>query len=224
LAVVTPGQQAPLGMTMSLPRRLALLAWARRNETWIIEDDYLSELQLKGRAAPALASLEHGGRVLHIGSFSKTISPALRLGFMVVPQELSRRFAEFAASLAPAPAAGMQRAVAEFLREGHYIRHLRRMKRLYAARREALLRCLEEMAPNSIKVQATAGLAVVILLPNSVSDADIASRALEFGLAPRPLSAWYTQPARQQGLLLCVTNLNERRLPADCRRLLELAR
>jgi GntR family transcriptional regulator / MocR family aminotransferase len=78
LAVVTPGQQAPLGMTMSLPRRLALIAWARRNDAWIIEDDYLSKLQLKGRAAPALASLDHGGRVLHIGSFSKTISPALR--------------------------------------------------------------------------------------------------------------------------------------------------
>jgi GntR family transcriptional regulator/MocR family aminotransferase len=71
LAVVTPGQQAPLGMTMSLPRRLALLAWARRSDAWIIEDDYLSELQLKGRAAPALASLDHGGRVLHIGSFRK---------------------------------------------------------------------------------------------------------------------------------------------------------
>ncbi|MBV9455892.1 MAG: PLP-dependent aminotransferase family protein, partial [Bradyrhizobium sp.] len=224
LAVVTPGQQAPLGMTMSLPRRLALLAWARRNDAWIIEDDYLSELQLKGRAAPALASLDHGGRVLHVGSFSKTISPALRLGFMVVPAELSGRFAELAASLAPAPAAGMQRAVAEFLREGHYLRHLRRMKRLYAARRESLLRCLEEMAPNSIKVQATAGLAVVILLPKSASDADIASRALEFGLAPRPMSAWYMQPPRQPGLLLCVTNLNERRLRADCRRLLELAR
>jgi GntR family transcriptional regulator/MocR family aminotransferase len=224
LAVVTPGQQAPLGMTMSSPRRLALLAWARRNDTWIIEDDYLSELQLKGRAAPALASLDHGGRVLHIGSFSKTISPALRLGFMVVPPELSRRFAELAASLAPAPAAGIQRAVAAFLRDGHYLRHLRRMKRLYAARRESLLRCLGEMAPNSIKVRATAGLAVVMLLPKSVSDVDIASRALEFGLAPRPMSAWCMQPARQQGLLLCVTNLNERRLPADCRRLLELAR
>jgi GntR family transcriptional regulator/MocR family aminotransferase len=224
LAVVTPGQQAPLGMTMSLPRRLALLAWARRNDTWIIEDDYLSELQLKGRAAPALASLDHGGRVLHIGSFSKTISPALRLGFMVVPPELSLRFAELAASLAPAPAAGMQRAVAEFLREGHYLRHLRRMKRLYAARREALLRCLGEIVPNPIKVQATAGLAVVLLLPKSVSDVDIASRARQFGLAPRPMSAWYMQPPRQQGLLLCVTNLNERRLPADCRRLLELAR
>jgi GntR family transcriptional regulator/MocR family aminotransferase len=118
----------------------------------------------------------------------------------------------------------MQRAVAAFLRDGHYIRHLRRMKQLYTARREALLRYLGEMAPASIKLQATAGLAVVILLPRSASDVDIASRALQFGLAPRPMSAWYMQPPRQQGLLLCVTNLNERRLPADCRRLLELAR
>jgi GntR family transcriptional regulator / MocR family aminotransferase len=224
LAVVTPGQQAPLGMTMSLPRRLALLAWARRSDAWIIEDDYLSELQLKGRAAPALASLDHGGRVLHIGSFSKTISPALRLGFMVVPPELGRRFGELAACLAPAPAAPVQRAVAEFLREGHYLRHLRRMKRLYAARRETLLRCLGEVASASMKVQATAGLAVVILLPEFASDVDIALRALQFGLAPAPLSPWYTQSPRQQGLLLGVTNLNERRLPADCRRLSELAR
>jgi GntR family transcriptional regulator / MocR family aminotransferase len=224
LAVATPGQQAPLGMTMSLPRRLALIAWARRNDAWIIEDDYLSELQLKGRAAPALASLDHGGRVLHIGSFSKTISPALRLGFMVVPPELSGPFGELAACLAPAPAAAVQRAVAEFLREGHYIRHLRRMKRLYAARRETLLRYLGEMASDAIKVQATAGLAVVLLLHEFASDVDIASQALQFGLAPAPLSPWYMQSPRQQGLLLGVTNLNERRLPADCRRLLELAR
>ncbi|WP_249144487.1 PLP-dependent aminotransferase family protein [Bradyrhizobium lablabi] len=224
LAVVTPGQQAPLGMTMSLPRRFALLDWARRNEAWIIEDDYLSELQLKGRAAPALASLDHGGRVLHIGSFSKTISPALRLGFMVVPPELYRRFGELAACLAPAPAAAVQRAVAEFLRDGCYLRHLRRMKRLYAARRETLIRCLGEMASDSIKVQATAGLAVVLSLPERASDVDIALRALQFGLAPAPLSPWYMQSPRQQGLLLGVTNLIERRLPADCRRLLELAR
>jgi GntR family transcriptional regulator/MocR family aminotransferase len=224
LAVVTPGQQAPLGMTMSLPRRLALLGWARRDGAWIIEDDYLSELQLKGRAAPALASLDHGGRALHIGSFSKTISPALRLGFLVVPPELARRFGDLAACLAPAPAAPVQRAVAEFLREGHYLRHLRRMKRLYADRREALLRCLGEVASGSMKVQATAGLAVVTLLPGFASDVDIALRALQFGLAPAPLSPWYMQCPSQQGLLLGVTNLNGRRLAADCRRLVELAR
>jgi GntR family transcriptional regulator / MocR family aminotransferase len=224
LAIVTPGQQAPLGMTMSLARRLALLAWARRNDAWIIEDDYLSELQLKGRAAPALASLDHGGRVLHIGSFSKTISPTLRLGFLVVPPELVRRFGDLAACLAPAPAAPVQRAVAEFLRGGHYLRHLRRMKRLYAARRGALLRCLREVASDSMKVQATAGLAVVILLPEFMSDSDIALMALPFGLAPSPLSPWYMQSPPPQGLLLGVTNLNERRLAADCRQLAELAR
>jgi GntR family transcriptional regulator / MocR family aminotransferase len=224
LAVVTPGQQAPLGMTMSLPRRLALLAWARRSGAWIVEDDYLSELQLDGRAAPALASLDHGGRVLHIGSFSKTISPALRLGFMILPPELGPRFGELAACLAPAPAAAVQRAVAEFLREGHYLRHLRRMKRLYAARRETLLRCLREMASDSVRVQATAGLAVVISLPESVSDVDIASRAFQLRLAPAALSPWSMQLSQQQGLLLSVTNLNERRLKTDCRRLLELVR
>jgi GntR family transcriptional regulator/MocR family aminotransferase len=181
-------------------------------------------MQLKGRAAPALASLDHGGRVLHIGSFSKTISPALRLGFVVVPPELSGRFGELAACLAPAPAAAVQRAVAAFMRDGHYLRHLRRMKLLYAARREALLRCLGEMESAPIRVQATAGLAVVILLPESASDVDVASRALQAGLAPTPLSPWYTRPSRQQGLLLGVTNLDERRLPADCRRLLELVR
>jgi GntR family transcriptional regulator / MocR family aminotransferase len=218
---VTPGQQAPLGMTMSLPRRLALLAWAWRNDAWIIEDDYLSELQLKGRAAPALASLDHAGRVLHIGSFSKTIGPALRLGFMVVPPELVHSFGELAACLAPAPTAAVQRAV-RFLREGHYIRHLRRMKLLYANRREALLRCLGEMASDAIKVQTTAGLAVVIQLPKSASDVDIASRALQFGLAPAPLSPWYVQPLRRQGFLLGVTNLDELRLPASCRLLLQL--
>src|SRR5216684_3251730 len=224
LAVVTPGQQAPLGMTMSQARRFALLDWARRNDTWIIEDDYLSELQLKGRAAPALASLDHGGRVLHIGSFSKTISPALRLGFIVVPPELARRFGELAACLAPAPAAPVQRAVAAFLREGHYLRHLRHMKRLYAARRQALLRCLADVASDSMKVEATAGLVVVILLPEFASDVDVALRALPFGLAPSPLSPWYMQSPSQRGLLLGVTNLDERRLPADCRRLAELAR
>jgi GntR family transcriptional regulator/MocR family aminotransferase len=224
LAVVTPGQQAPLGVAMSLPRRLALLAWARQNDAWIIEDDYLSELQLKGRAAPALASLDQDGRVLHVGSFSKTISPALRLGFLVVPLEMARRFGDVAACLAPAPAASVQYAVAEFLREGHYLRHLRRMKRLYAARREALLRCLEEVAPKSMKVQATAGMAIVTSLPDAASDVDIALRALRFGLAPAPLSPWYMRSPRQQGLLLGVTNVNESKLVADCRRLVELTR
>lgn len=224
VAVVTPGQQAPLGMTMSLARRLALIAWARRNSAWIIEDDYLSELQLTGRAAPALASLEHSGRVLHLGSFSKTISPALRLGFLVAPVELAALFGDVAACLAPAPNAAVQGAVAEFLAEGHYLRHLRRVKRLYAARRQRLLECLAQVGAEPLKVEATAGMAVVVSLPPSIADVDVSRRALAVGLAPAPLSRWYVRPAPQQGLLLCVTNLEARSLPDDCRRLAELAR
>jgi GntR family transcriptional regulator / MocR family aminotransferase len=222
LAVVTPGQQAPLGMTMSLSRRVALLEWARQKDSWIIEDDYLSELQLHGRAAPALASLDENERVLYIGSFSKTISPKLRLGFLVVPPKLAHRFGDLAACLSPAPAPVAQRAVASFLREGHYLRHLRHMKRLYAARRDALTSCLRDMAPGSVIVQTTAGMNLVVLLPKVTSDVDIASRALQFGLAPGPLSRWYMGPPPGQGLLLSVTNLNERRLRDDCRRLIKL--
>jgi GntR family transcriptional regulator/MocR family aminotransferase len=224
VAVVTPGQQAPLGMALSLPRRLALLAWARQNDAWIIEDDYMSELQLAGRAAPALASLDQDGRVLHIGTFSKTISPVLRLGFVVVPLDLARRFGDLSACLTPAPAVFMQHAVTEFMRDGHYLRHLRRMKRLYASRRDALLRCLSEVARGSIEARPAAGTAVLASLPDAVSDVEIALHARRFGMLPTPLSPWYLATPPSQGLLLNVTNLNERRLPADCRRLAELIR
>jgi GntR family transcriptional regulator/MocR family aminotransferase len=222
LAVVTPGQQAPLGMPMSLARRISLLSWAKQHDAWIVEDDYLGELQLKGRAAPALASLDRDGRVLHIGTFSKTISPALRLGFVVVPLSMAHRFGDVAVCLAPAPAASVQHAVTEFMHDGHYLRHLRRMKRLYAARQAALVRCLNDLASESIRVQAAAGMTVVAALPQSISDIDIASRARLFGLAPVPLSPWYMSNPEQQGLLLGVTNLNEKTVAANCSRLLEI--
>jgi GntR family transcriptional regulator/MocR family aminotransferase len=222
LAVVTPGQQAPLGMTMSLTRRISLLSWAKQHDAWIVEDDYLGELQLKGRVAPALASLDRDGRVLHIGTFSKTISPALRLGFVVVPVSMASRFGDVAACLAPAPAASVQHALTEFMHDGHYLRHLRRMKRLYAARQAALVRCLNDLASESIRVQAAAGMTVVAALPQSISDIDIASRARLFGLAPVSLSPWYMSNPGQQGLLLGVTNLSEKTVAANCSRLLEI--
>lgn len=222
-AVVTPGQQSPLGVTMSLGRRLALLDWAEKQEAWIIEDDYLSELQLKGRAAPALASLDRQGRVLHAGTFSKTITPALRLGFLVVPAQLVAHFGDVAAALAPAPAASIQRAVAIFMAEGHYLRHLRHMKRLYAARREALAACLRERIGPGMSVHTTGGLSVNLDLPGSADDIAIANQALPFGLSPVPLSPWYRE-TRRSGLILGITNQNEKRLAPDCDRLMSLIR
>jgi GntR family transcriptional regulator/MocR family aminotransferase len=219
LAVVTPGQQAPLGSTLSLARRSRLLDWAAEHKAWIIEDDYLSELQLKGRATPALASLDCVGRVIHIGSFSKTLAPALRLGFVVAPTALAVRFAEVAACLAPAPGPALQLATAAFMREGHYLRHLRRTKRLYAAQGEALLRCLRPRA----KSVTIAGLAAILRLPEGVSDVAIAREAAAFGLAPTPLSIWYASPAlAQSGLLLGVATAPQKSVEACCTQLLGL--
>src|SRR4029077_2227202 len=183
LVVVTPGQQAPLGSTLSLARRLRLLDWAAQEKSWVIEDDYLSELQLEGRAAPALASIDRNGRVIHIGSYSKTISPALRLGFLVAPLPLAPPFAEVAACLAPAPGPSVQLATAEFMRDGHYIRHLRRTKRVYAAQGDALLKYLRARAKNV----TIAGLAAVLRLPDGASDLSIARETVSLGLAPTPL-------------------------------------
>lgn len=215
LAVVTPGQQAPLGMTLSLERRLALLDWANASGAWVVEDDYLSELQLKGRAAPALASLDQGGRVLHAGTFSKTISPGLRLGFLVVPPQLAAKFTTIVGCLAPASATIVQRAVAEFMAEGHHLRHLRRMKRLYGARRDALVARL------GTRVEATAGLAVRLSLPDGIDDLAVVRRALGVGLSPVPLSPWYAGAQQQGGLLLGITNMADQRLDVDCAKLLD---
>ncbi|WP_331371332.1 MocR-like pyridoxine biosynthesis transcription factor PdxR [Sinorhizobium chiapasense] len=209
LVVVTPGQQAPLGPALSLARRLRLLDWAARSEAWVIEDDYLSELQLDGRAAPALASLDRAGRVIHIGSFSKTISPTLRLGFLVAPPALASRFAEAAACLAPPPGPAVQLATAEFMREGHYMRHLRRTKRVYAAQRDALLKCLMPGAGEA----TVAGLAVLLRLPDGAPDVAIARETLAFGMAPAPLSVWYASPeSAKSGLLLGLATAPQRQL------------
>lgn len=222
LVVVTPGQQAPFGSTMSLPRRNALLNWAKRSGAWIIEDDYLGELQLKGRAAPALDAGGLGGRVIHIGTFSKTISPTLRLGFLVVPPELAVRFGEVVASIAPAPSPAVQIALAEFVRDGNYLRHLRKMKRLYSARRDLLLDHLAQSRPNGLAEAKVAGLTILLSLPSGISDIAVAEQAQKYRLAPIPLSAWYgSTTAAQSGLLLSITNYDAK-APDACRRLAEI--
>jgi GntR family transcriptional regulator/MocR family aminotransferase len=219
LAVVTPGQQAPLGSTLSLRRRLQLLEWAAASGAWIIEDDYLSELQLEGRAAPALASLDEDKRVIHIGSFSKTISPGLRLGFVVVPAELAGAFSEVAEALAPAPSPVVQLATAEFMRDGHYIRRVRRLKRLYSAQRDALCEQLRMRDAQWVK----AGLAVLLRLPDGASDVEIVREAMAFDMAPSPLSNWFATPSLAlPGLLLGVATAPEPYVAASCRQLFEI--
>jgi GntR family transcriptional regulator/MocR family aminotransferase len=219
LAVVTPGQQAPLGMTLSLERRIRLIEWAAAKSAWIIEDDYLGELRLRGRSAPALASLDKQGRVIHLGTFSKTISPTFRLGFIVAPVNVSNQFADAAACLGPAPGPAVQIATAELMREGHYMRHLRRTKRVYAQRSEALMDCLESRGYRT----SAAGLAVLLHLSAGVADTAIAEEARAAGLAPSPLSRWYvSDTTRASGLLLNVAATPVQSIPSACERLSEI--
>lgn len=221
VALVTAGQQAPLGPTLSLARRVQLLEWANRADAWIIEDDYLGELQLRSRAAPALASLDRAGRVIHIGSFSKTISPTLRLGFAVVPAALVSRFEEAVACLGSAPGPAVQTATAEFMRDGHYMRHLRRMKRIYAGRSNGLQAALEARGIEAYP----AGLAMVVRLPDGADDQAVAREADAYGLAPAPLSIWYCSGSTpRSGLLLGVATAIERQVPNACDRLHHLIR
>ncbi|WP_205598983.1 MocR-like pyridoxine biosynthesis transcription factor PdxR [Halomonas faecis] len=217
LAIVTASQQAPLGVSLSLARRCALLQWAAATDAWVIEDDYLSELKLSGKAAPALASLDGDGRVIHIGTFSKTISPTLRLGFMVVPSALVNLFGDVAAALSPASSLATQLTVAAFMRDGYYLRHIRRMKRLYAQRRDALLQQLGQgLSPNTM-----AGLSLLLTLPDGADDVKIAEAAEALELAPAPLSTWYADNngTATSGLLLGVTNLSDAVLESSCRHL-----
>lgn len=178
-------------------------------------------MQLKRRAAPTLAAQDTSGRVIHIGSFSKTISPTLRLGFVVAPPSLVARFDDVMACLAPAPGPAVQAATTEFMRDGHYLRHLRRMKRVYAARSIALLANLEAEGLHGYP----AGLAVVLQLPDGADDKAIAREAYAYGMAPAPLSIWYGAAGTERsGLLLGVATAIEAPQASACRRLAQLIR
>lgn len=221
LAVVTAGQQAPLGVALSARRRQAILAWAERARAWVVEDDYLGELQLGAGAAPSLVAAGDGARVLHVGTFSKTISPMLRLGFLVVPADQVERFARHAAVVPPAPAPLVQLAVAAFLRDGHFLRHLRRTRQVYAQRRAALVACLDDASATYI----AAGLTVLLRLAPGVSDLALAQSLAAHGLTPVPLSPWYARPGPENtGLLLGVADLRVEIAAETCARLLALVR
>jgi GntR family transcriptional regulator/MocR family aminotransferase len=143
IAVVTPTHQSPLTVTLSLPRRMALLAWAAATQAWIVEDDYDSEYRYLGKPMPAMTSLDRHDRVLFVGSFSKVLSPGLRVGYLVVPPGLIDRFAAIADLMQPPPAALIQATIATFLEQGYLGRHIRRMRQLYAERRAALVKALQ---------------------------------------------------------------------------------
>ncbi|SFH64048.1 PLP-dependent aminotransferase family protein [Albimonas pacifica] len=219
LAVVSACQHAPLGSALSPARRRALLDWADRTGAWIIEDDFLAELQLDGRATPALAAEDARGSVIHLGTFAKTLGQMIGLGFVVSPLSIAPRMAEVAAHILPAPCPVAQRGLMHFLEEGHYLRHLRRTKALYAERRGRLLAAL---AGAGIEA-APSGPAALVWLRADVDDRAFQQEAWSRGIAPGPVSSWFVDPAlRRPGTLICATNFDARAEAVALPRLLDL--
>jgi GntR family transcriptional regulator/MocR family aminotransferase len=220
LAVVTPAHQSPLGVTLSFPRRQALLDWALGREAWILEDDYDSEFHYSGHKPPALKSLDAADRVFYAGSFSKSLFPGLRLGYLVVPA----RFGADAARLCRQRHRGhsvLDQAVASaFIAEGHFARHLRRMRLAYRARRDALSRALRARFEGRIALaSAQGGLHVLARWDGLRSDKVAAAKALVLGLKPAALSDLFLGFTADQGLLMSFTNVAEKDAPAIVRRL-----
>jgi GntR family transcriptional regulator/MocR family aminotransferase len=202
LAFVTPAHQCPLGVTMSLPRRLALLEWAQEAGAWIIEDDYDSEYRYVGRPFAALQGLDMAGRVIYAGTFSKVLFPALRLGYLVVPPDLVEAFVAarlFADMHSPVLE---QAVVAEFITEGHFARHIRRMRVLYAERQAALVEAAQQLSAWLTIRPSEAGLHTLGWLPAGSDDQAIAQLAAQHQIITPPLSHYYIEPGEQRGLLL----------------------
>ena len=220
LAVVTPTHQCPLGVALAMPRRLALLGWAAEAGAWVLEDDYDSEFRYTGHRLPALKSLDRAGRVLYAGSFSKVLFPGLRLGYLVVPDELAEAFLRAARLLQHGQPALPQRVVAAFMAEGHFARHLRRMRALYGARRKALAEALIATFGDGVSVELQAGgMHLLARFPGAADDGTLARRAALAGLAPTALSSLAVGHDCGQGLLLGFTNVPEAEAGGLVRRL-----
>jgi len=201
---VSPSHQYPLGMVMSLARRRMLLEYAHQRNVWIVEDDYDSEFRFAGRPIASLQGLDQHDRVLYLGTFSKTLFPGIRLGYMVLPRRLAGHFATGLSELYREGRLMDQAVLADFIEEGHYASHIRRMKQRYAARQTLLRDAITAHFGAGWPISThEAGLHLVMHLPDGTDDLGISIAARTLGLVARPLSRYYaSEHACRRGLLL----------------------
>jgi GntR family transcriptional regulator/MocR family aminotransferase len=222
LAYVTPSHQFPTGVVMSLARRLALLEWAERAGAYIAEDDYDSEYRYEGRPIEAVQGLDSAGRVIYMGTFSKVLFPALRLGYLVLPPPLVEPFIAAKWLTDRHTATLEQEVLAEFVADGHFERHLRRARTRNAFRRSALLESLAEHLGDRVEVMgANAGVHLVVWLrdiPPRALERVIAESA-EAGVGVYPVAPYYVEPPRRAGLILGYASLTEREIRTGIGRL-----
>lgn len=203
LVYVTPAHQFPLGITMSLSRRLELLEWARKAGALIFEDDYDSEYRYSGRPIPALQGLDRNGQVLFAGSFSKVLFPSLRLGYLVVPEDLVGRFSATKSVTSRHPPLLEQTVLCDFIREGHFGRHLRRMRELYAERWSVLMECAREDLPGLLEISnVEAGLQTVGWLAPGIDAKSAVQAASTRNVEVIPLNFYAQGRVRRHGLQL----------------------
>jgi GntR family transcriptional regulator/MocR family aminotransferase len=207
-AVVTPAHQSPLCVSLSLPRRLALLDWAGRNNAWVIEDDYDGEYRYVSRPLPALKSLDRDGRVLYAGTFSKVLFPSIRLAYLVVPEAQVERFEQISQVFAGGSPELTQAIVTAFITEGHFARHIQRMRKLYAERRDATAAGLESVLGQHMRIDSQpGGMHLILRLQGRQSDRALAARMREDGLYAEALSDWMIGSDGASALLLNFTNV-----------------
>jgi GntR family transcriptional regulator/MocR family aminotransferase len=200
---VTPSHQFPLGVTMTMRRRLALLDWARQNQAWIIEDDYDSEFRYGGPPLTALQGMDGAGRVAYVGTFSKILFPGLRTGYLVAPEPLLEKIIEVRARSDRYPPVLTAAPLTALLNEGHFAAHLRRMRRRVEAGRDALVAVLKEKAGGQLDVHVPdQGLHLVARLRGQKHDSDIVQAAKSGGVGARALSPMYLNHISEQGLVL----------------------
>ncbi len=200
-AYVTPSHQFPTGAVLALSRRLQLLEWAADHDRWIVEDDYDSEFRLAGRPLPALQGLDDAGRVIYVGTFSKSLAPSLRLGYLIVPPHLRSRVLELVRARGADGATWLQRAVAGFLSEGHFSRHIRRTRELYRRRRDALAGAVaRELGPTGARLRTPTGAMHAVLdLPRGAPADLVARAAADRGIEAIPLSFFAIPPDHDVG-------------------------
>src|SRR5215471_7342088 len=220
LAVVTPSHQSPLGLALSLPRRLALLSWASDTGAFVVEDDYDSEFRYVGRPLPALKSIDRNERVVYAGTFSKVLFPGLRLGYLIVPHELVPIFIRANERRSFGASTLGQRAVAAFMTDGHFARHVKRMRGLYARRRQALAEALSAVFGDGVELDLKpGGMHLIARIDNTASDVKLARLAQIAGLAVEALSRRAITHECRQGFLLGFTNVAEGDARDLCERL-----
>lgn len=203
LAFTAPSHQFPLGGTLSLPRRLALLDWAAEQNKWILEDDYNSEFRYSARPIQALQGLDKQQRVIYAGTFSKMLLPELRLGFLVVPPKLVDAF-NLAKHYADSHTAYLEQAtLALFIAEGHYARHVRRVRKACLARQTALITAIEQYLPDKLSVQTSdSGIHLVCWLKGGLTEDEVINKCRQLSLGAQPLSRYCQAPYPRQAILL----------------------